>query len=271
MSNAFHDNIITILGCGDSAGVPRIGGEWGACDPLEQKNLRSRPSLLVQSSTSVIAVDTGPDFRTQLTKEKILDLNGVLFTHGHSDHVNGIDELRSYHRRNKKYMPVYTDEITSQELLHRFSYVFKQKSEFYPAVAEIHVLKDSDMGIEHHINDISFVPFVQDHGEGVKSLGYRFDMVGYSTDMVDLDERAIDALKGIKTWIVDCADYHKPSGYFHASFSNLKKLNEKIGAEKLFLIHMGIHMDYKKVLSECPDGYRPAYDGLKIKSDGSVL
>ncbi|HPQ50737.1 MAG: MBL fold metallo-hydrolase [Alphaproteobacteria bacterium] len=265
------NSVITILGCGDSAGVPRIGGEWGACDPNEPKNARTRPSLLVQTETSTVVVDTGPDFREQLTREKILDLNGVLYTHGHSDHVNGMDELRSFHRRQKKHLPIFLDAPTKEELYARFDYIFEQKSSYYPAVAEPHVMEDSDFGFPHHLGDIEFTPFLQDHGDGARSLGYRFGQVGYSTDMVDLDKKAIETLKGIKIWIADCADYHRPNGFFHANIDRLQKLNKQICAEYVVLVHMGISMDYEEVRNSCPDGYLPAFDGMKIKSDGTFL
>lgn len=271
MSEINQNYVITILGCGDSAGVPRAGGDWGGCNPDNPKNRRTRPSLLVQSITGNLVVDTGPDFHEQMTREKILDLSAVLYTHGHSDHINGMDDLRSYHRRSRKRLPVYADAPTRDELDQRFHYIFEQKSPYYPKVADLCLMDDNDFGLPHHAGDITFIPFLQKHGEHGRSIGYRFDKVGYSTDMSDLDEAAINVLQGIKVWIADGADFHRPERIVHSNLEILLHLNKKIGAEKVFLIHMGNALDYDFVGERCPDGFFPAYDGLKIKSDGTIL
>ncbi|MDY0028488.1 MAG: MBL fold metallo-hydrolase [Pseudobdellovibrionaceae bacterium] len=272
MSEKNKDCIITILGCGDSAGVPRVGGDWGACDPLEPRNCRTRPSIAVSSRETTLVVDTGADFRHQMNREKILKVDGVLYTHGHSDHVNGADELRFIHMRDKsKRIPVYSDRTTFQELKLRFGYIFEQKNPYYPPVAEFHLLDDLEFGKPHSIGNIEYIPFLQDHGQGTRSLGFRFGDVAYSTDMAGLSDRAVDVLKGIKVWIVDCADYHRPDFIFHSNIPNLLRLREKIGVETLYLTHLRYDHDYQTLVRDCPVGLSPAYDGMKIRCDGAVL
>lgn len=256
---------ITILGCGDSAGVPRIGGDWGNCDPSNPRNRRTRPSIMVQSATTTLVVDTGPDFNTQMTRQGIKTIDGVLYTHAHSDHIAGMDDLRILQGRTGKRIPLYADSITLNELTGRYGYIFEQVSTFYPAVVDINILEDEKFGSTHSIGDIDFIPYAQDHGQGNRSLGFRFGDIGYSTDMIDLDESSLDTLKGIKIWIADCADYAHGHGTLHSTLPNVKRLNAIIGAEKVYLTHLKMFYDYKTLCDELPDGYEPAYDGLIIQ------
>lgn len=257
---------ITFLGCGDSAGVPRIGGEWGNCDPSNPKNRRMRPSILVQSAATSIVVDTGPDFGLQLTRENLKRIDAVLYTHGHNDHVAGIDDLRILRARMDRNIPVYLDGRTYKELVERFRYMFEQNSPFYPVAVETLIWGEGDFGNPHKVGDIEFIPFEQDHGQGNISLGFRFGDFGYSTDMRNLDDRAVSILKGVKTWVADCADYAHGHGTLHADFATVQRLNAQIGAEKVYLTHLKIFYDYDKLLTELPAGYEPAYDGLVIKA-----
>lgn len=219
---------------------------------------------MVQSGTTTIVVDTGPDFNTQLTRENIKTIDAVLYTHAHSDHVAGMDDLRILKGRADKRMPIFADQPTITELRQRFGYIFEQVSDFYPAVVDVHLFQDSDFGREFHVGDISFIPFVQDHGQGNRSLGFRFGDFGYSTDMVDLDDQALSILKGVKVWIADCADYAHGHGTLHSTFPNVQRLNGIIGAGQVYLTHLKMFYDYQTLCRELPEGYLPAHDGLVI-------
>ena len=256
--------MITILGCGDSAGVPRIGGDWGNCDPTEPRNRRTRPSIMVQSATTTLVVDTGPDFNVQMTREQVRQIDAVLYTHAHSDHITGMDELRIFQGRSGRRVPIYVDATTLQEVRQRFGYMFEQVSSYYPPVVDVSELTKDAMGREFFVGDIPVVPFIQDHGQGIASLGFRFGNVGYSTDMCNLDEAAIDALKGIDVWIADCADYAHGHGTLHSTFENVKKLNAHIGARQVYLTHLKMFYDYQSMCRDLPQGFAPAYDGLQI-------
>lgn len=264
-------NHITILGCGDSAGVPRAGGDWGACDSQNPRNFRMRSSIAVQSSNTNILVDTGPDFRIQTARENILNISAVLYTHHHADHVNGIDELRSYYRRSPQQIPLYADITTQVFLQSAFGYIFTQENSFYPAVARFETIQDDSLGTLQTIGDIDFIPFLQDHGKGIRSLGYRFGDVAYSTDMHDLPAAAIDVLQGTKTWIVDGADFLLPTSGFHPNRAEIVALAEKVQPQKIFLTHLGFKLDYYELKNMCPDNFEPAYDGLRIDFNGDVI
>ncbi len=258
---------VTILGCGNSTGVPAIGGYWGDCDPSEPKNQRSRCSIHIQSSggTSLI-IDTGPDFRSQLNREKISHIDAVLYTHTHADHINGIDELRVIKFRNQMdKVPIYASRSSIDILRHRFFYLFDGGNhEIYPGLLEPHIIEEEDYSKQISIGDLSFIAFEQDHGT-CESLGYRFGDFAYSVDILKLDQPAIDALRGVKSWVVDCAAYKQESNPVHANLDTIYALNDQIGAETVYLTSLSLQMDYQTLLDELPDGYIPCYDGMTLR------
>jgi phosphoribosyl 1,2-cyclic phosphate phosphodiesterase len=255
----------TLLGCGNSAGTPTIGNHWGVSDPNEPRNRRSRSAAVIRSDQTTLLIDAGPDLREQANREGITDTDAVLFTHSHSDHIAGVEELRIFRIRHKKLIPVYGDEFTLTELRQRFDYLFIERNGgIYPEVLAPTIIRNDQMNAEMTIGDIDFIPFVQDHGT-CKSLGYRFRDLAYSTDMVDLDQQALESLNGIKTWIVDGAGYKTANNLVHATLRKVYELNEIVQAPQVFITHMPNFMDYQTLKSELPDGYEPAYDGLRIE------
>lgn len=255
----------TLLGCGNSAGTPTIGNHWGVCDTNEPRNRRSRAAAVICSGKTTLLIDAGPDLREQANREGITDTDAVLFTHSHSDHIAGVEELRTFRIRHKKLIQIYGDEFTLAELRQRYDYLFIERNGgIYPEVLAPNIIRNDQMNSEIIIGDISFTPFVQDHGT-CKSLGYRFRDFAYSTDMVDLDQQALESLNGIKTWIVDGAGYRMEKNLVHATLEKVYELNEIVQAPKVFITHMPNFMDYQTLKNELPAGYEPAYDGLKIE------
>jgi phosphoribosyl 1,2-cyclic phosphate phosphodiesterase len=255
---------VTVLGCGNSTGVPAIGNHWGKCDPNEPRNNRMRCSLAVQTERTTLIIDTGPDFRTQLTRENISRLDGVFYTHAHSDHVNGIDELRIMRFRNNALIPIYADQTTMDDLKIRFDYMFTGGNmDLYPPIVEPNIIKPADFGKKRTFGDIAFIPFEQDHGS-CKSVGYRFGDFAYSVDIFNLEKPAIDTLKGIKTWIVDAAAYTQENNAVHANLETIYRLNKQIDAQQVYITSLTLSMDYKTLLGDLREGYAPAYDGLKL-------
>ncbi len=252
---------VTILGCGGSAGVPSVGNYWGACDPNEPRNRRTRSSIAVQTANTTLVIDSGPDFRNQLNREEITHIDAMLYTHMHGDHVNGIEDVRMLAFRNKIKMPVYASAETLEDLERRFNHLFKggASEKYYPPILDSHICQK-----EERIGDIPFTTFAQDHGT-CNSTGYRFGNFGYSVDIYTLDSEAIEALRGVEIWAVDAAGYKQTDNSVHANLEEIYRLNKQIGAQKIILSSLTLGMDYQTVLNETPEKYIPAYDGMDFE------
>jgi phosphoribosyl 1,2-cyclic phosphate phosphodiesterase len=260
---------ITILGCGSSGGVPRADGEWGACDPTNPKNLRTRCSLLVRrrgasaEQETTVVVDTSPDFRLQSAEAGIKRLDALLLTHDHADQVHGLDDVRAFFLRHRgQRVPTHMNEATHATMMRRFGYIFEGEGG-YPAICEARPLPPNGAHwfIEGPSGAIPVVSFEQDHG-GVSSLGFRFGDVAYSSDLVGLDEAAFDALQGLDVWIVDALRYRP-----HPTHAHVERTLEwiaRVRPRRAILTNMHIDLDYAKLAAELPAGVEPAYDGLRL-------
>lgn len=250
---------VRILGCGTSSGVPRVGNDWGRCDPAEPRNRRRRVSILVSHNDARVLVDTGPDLREQLLDAHVSDVAGVIWTHDHADHCHGIDDLRQlYHARGR---PVagFARDATVETLLRRFGYAFEGQYG-YPPVVSLQVLPN-------HINleGISVRTVDQPHG-AISSAGLRFDAGGhsivYSTDFNDLTDEMAIMFEGTDLWIVDCLRRRPhPS---HPHLEQTLRWIEQLRPARAVLTHMDNSLDYTTLLAELPPGVEPGYDGLEI-------
>lgn len=246
---------VTILGCGTSGGVPRIGNVWGVCDPAEPRNRRRRASILVEHDGTRILVDTSPDLREQCLSANVDDLDAVLYTHDHADHTHGIDDLRGFFFRRQRRMPIYGDTKTLRTLRTRFPYIFKSVKG-YPALVE-----PTEIDGQFNVNGITVQPFSQHHGP-INSLGFRFGPIAYSTDLNGLPEESFKVLKGIDTWVVDALrpEPHPTHAHLDLTLSWIKRVKPRHAV----LTHMTWDMDYQTLCRELPDGVLPAYDGMVI-------
>ncbi|HEY1503838.1 MAG TPA: MBL fold metallo-hydrolase [Stellaceae bacterium] len=252
---------ITMLGCGPSWGVPRIGNDWGACDPKNPKNRRTRCSLLIEDGGQTVLIDTPPDLRQQLLTAEISRIDAVLFTHAHADHSHGIDDLRSVNRLVGKPLPIYTDPHTMSELQARFRYIFTPvdttATSFYKPAIEPHTVAGLFTAA-----GMTIVPFEQDHGFS-KTTGFRFGRAAYSTDVTALDDAAFAALAGVELWIVDCIRQTP-----HPTHSHLERTLgwiERVKPARAILTHMDETLDYETLRQALPAGVEPGYDGLVIE------
>ena len=250
---------VTILGCGSSGGVPLIGNIWGPCDPNDSRNIRRRVSILVKNNKKTFLVDTSPDLRMQMLDAKVKDVDAVLYTHSHADHVHGIDDLRAFcwQRKDNKPLPIYSDQYTIDQITNRFDYAFENK--YGPAVPS---LAANTISIGNNtIQGVNVEAIKQIHGKGF-SLGYRFDNVAYSTDVNNLPNESMEQLKDLDLWIVDCVRYepHYSHSHFDQTISWIKKLKPK----RAILTHMGHWLDYTELKNKCPDNVEPGIDGMVI-------
>lgn len=251
---------VTVLGSGTSSGVPRIGNDWGDCDPAEPRNRRRRVSLLVEHGDAVIVVDTGPDFREQMLAANVQRIDAVLLTHDHADHTHGIDDLRQFFHLMGTPVACYASPATWDILVPRFNYVFAGNA-FYPATAVANALPSA-----LRIGEITISWFVQGHGN-IDSIGFRFDAgghsVAYSTDIKILPGAAEASLANLDLWVVD-ALRHRP----HPTHSHLNQTLgwiEWVKPVRAVLTHMDQSMDYATLRGTLPRGVEPGYDGLVIE------
>ncbi|MGH6977090.1 MAG: MBL fold metallo-hydrolase [Stellaceae bacterium] len=253
---------VTILGCGPSWGVPRIGGDWGACDPANPKNRRRRVSILVEDGGRTILVDTSPDLREQLLDAGAGRIDAVLFTHAHADHLHGIDDLRGVNRIVKAAIPTYAKPATLAEIERRFAYVFVplkpgREGQYYKPVLERHPIDGPFIAA-----GMAVTPFVQDHGFS-QTLGFRFGRFAYSTDVIALDEAAFQALAGIDTWVVDCI---RPEPHVtHSHIERTLAWIDRVRPRHAVLTHMDESLDYETLRRTLPAGVEPGYDGMIVE------
>ncbi len=256
----------TILGCGSSGGVPRLGGNWGDCDPAEPRNARRRCSMLVErdgpGGTTQVLIDTSPDLRAQLLDAGVGRLDGVIYTHSHADHVHGIDDLRMIVYNMRRRLPVWADAETRAALLERFAYVFVQPEwSSYPPILDLHDL-DGDTVIDGPGGPITFTPFAVPHGN-ITALGFRIGPLVYLPDVSEMSEAAWAAVEGAECWVLD-ALRRKPHPT-HAHLALSLDWIARAAPRRAVLTNMHIDLDYATVDAETPEHVTPAHDGMVIR------
>jgi phosphoribosyl 1,2-cyclic phosphate phosphodiesterase len=250
---------VTILGCGTSSGVPRIGNDWGACDPAEPRNARRRVSVLVNTASTTILVDTSPDLRTQLLDARVGHVDAVIWTHDHADHVHGLDDLRQLFHLQRAPITGYARPDTIAVLRSRFGYVF-EGANGYPATATLSELPDM-----LRIGDINVSVTDQPHGS-ITSAGLRFEAngksVAYATDFHRMTDAMRTLYSGLDLWIVD-ALRRRPHPT-HPHLGETLGWVAELAPRQTLLTHMDNSMDYRTLLAELPKGVKPAFDNQAI-------
>ncbi len=260
---------VVILGSGSSGGVPRADGEWGACDPSNPKNFRTRCSLLVRrlgegAQTSVL-VDTSPELRIQTARAGVKRVDAVLLSHDHADQVHGLDDVRAFYLRQQARIPCFMDPATRRTMKQRFGYIFEGEGG-YPAICDDRPLPPHGeaWAVEGPSGAIPIVTFDQDHG-GVRSVGYRFGGVAYSSDVVGLDEAAFAALADLDVWIVDTLRYRPHPTHAHLDLA--LEWIDRVRPRRAILTNLHIDLDFDTLAAELPAGVEPAYDGLSFEHE----
>jgi phosphoribosyl 1,2-cyclic phosphate phosphodiesterase len=250
---------VRVLGCGTSSGVPRIGNDWGTCNPDEPKNRRRRVSILVEQGDTHVLVDTSPDLREQLLDAGVAKLDAVVWTHDHADHCHGIDDLRQVFHFTRRPVPGYARSGTLATLRERFGYVF-EGNEGYPPIVEPQLLPDEFTfgGLKVRIVD-------QPHG-AVTSAGLHFEAngkrVAYSTDFNAMTDNMINLFEDLDVWIVDALRV-KPHPT-HPHLDQVLQWIEQLRVRRAILTHMDQSMDYQQLRAMLPAHVEPGFDGLEV-------
>lgn len=260
---------ITILGSGPSGGVPALDHGWGACDPENGRNRRTRSSALVEVISPAdgqgkrILIDASPDLRFQCLEHGIRTLDGVIFTHGHADHTHGVDDLRAINRNIGGPLPIWGDAPTLAKLRESFGYVFGDipagKPIFRPWL-DPHLID----GTPFSVAGIPVIPFEQDHGWGL-TQGLRIGDFAYSTDLMHLPEAAFPILEGVKVWVIGVFGLKPHPTHAHVDLA--LEWIDRVKPERAWLTHLGPSLDYAALEASLPPHVRPAHDGLTISVD----
>ncbi|ODT69798.1 MAG: phosphoribosyl 1,2-cyclic phosphodiesterase [Pelagibacterium sp. SCN 63-23] len=261
--------IATILGCGSSGGVPRVGNDWGACDPNEPRNRRRRCSLLVEGwldgveEPTRVLIDTGCDLRQQLLDAEVGRVDAVLYTHEHADHTHGIDDLRVLALRNRRRVDVYFSPSCGARLKEAFGYCFSTPAgSAYPPILNAHEIEDGDIvTVAGPGGVLELQAFDQVHGD-INALGFRVGGLAYSCDLSAVPESAHAALADLDIWIVDAL---RPTPHpSHLSLPETLSLIERFRPRQAVLTNMHIDLDYAATDAETPGNVTPAFDGMRI-------
>ncbi|WBU52382.1 MBL fold metallo-hydrolase [Paracoccus sp. SCSIO 75233] len=262
---------VTILGCGSSGGVPRIGGNWGACDPANPKNRRRRCSILIDrigpKGKTRILIDTGPDLVPQLLGTDVVTLDAVIWTHPHADHIHGIDDLRQLAYNARARVQGYADTPTTQALRDRFDYIFASPpGSNYPPICDLHPFEET-MTFDGAGGPVIIEPFEVPHGE-IVALGVKITTSGggivYLPDVQTIPEAAWRIIGTPEVFICD-ALRHDPHPS-HAHLAQTLEWIERSGTPRGVLTNMHIDMDYAATDAETPGHITPAYDGMVIEA-----
>jgi len=261
--------VARILGCGSSGGVPRVGGDWGACDPANPKNRRRRCSLLITGTRAdmpgktQILIDTGCDLREQLLDAEVSEIDAVFYTHEHADHTHGIDDLRVLALNSRRRVDVYMSLDTERRLRQAFGYCFSAPEDSpYPPILNANSIAAGETTlIEGAGGAIEITAFEQVHGN-ITSLGFRVCDFVYSCDLSDIPEQSAAVVSGLKTWVLDALRY-KP----HPSHLNLEQslaLIERYRPGRAVLTNLHVDLDYNVLNAETPQSVEPGFDGMEI-------
>lgn len=256
----------TILGCGSSGGVPRLGGHWGACDPNNPKNTRRRCSMLVERVSTEgitrVLIDTSPDLRAQLLGEGVGELDAVVYTHSHADHVHGLDDLRMIVFNMRRRLPVWADGDTQNDLFSRFGYAFVQPPDSsYPPILDMNTI-NGPFTITGAGGEVTLTPFKANHGS-IDALGFRIADLAYLPDVAHIPEDVWQThLRDLDVWVLDALrrEPHPTHAHLALALDWMARAQPRRGV----LTNMHIDLDYDTVNAETPDHITPAYDGMVI-------
>lgn len=259
---------VTILGCGSSAGVPRVGQGWGACDPNNPKNRRRRCAVFVErinaeGAKTQVLIDMGPDLRAQLLDLGIDRLDAILLTHAHADHTHGIDEIRPLVIMHRRRIDLYMDAPTSAVVRSHFGYIFEtpEGSHYPPLVNDQRLTPGKAVRIEGPGGGITFMPFRLSHGE-IDALGFRIGNFAYTPDLNGIPVESERYLRELDLWVVDALRYTPHPSHF--SVPETLDWIEKLQPKRAILTNLHTDIDFEQIRHKLPPHIEPAYDGMRL-------
>lgn len=259
-----------LLGTGSSGGVPRVGNDWGACDPSEPRNRRRRCCALVDvgdltdpDACTRILIDSSPDLREQLLDLEVGHLDALVYTHDHADQTHGIDDVRALALRMRHTIPTYMDKPTADSLTSRFEYCFEGKGGYPPILDRQPLMRTGEtITIEGRGGPVRFLAVEQLHGR-IRSLGFKIGNLAYCNDLHDFAPGSLEQIEGVEILIIDALRYQPhPS---HAHLERVLGWIERVRPSQAWLTNLHVDMDYRTLCEELPAHIRPAYDGLSIE------
>ncbi|RIV80948.1 MBL fold metallo-hydrolase [Aurantiacibacter xanthus] len=253
---------LIMLGSGTSTGVPRVGNNWGDCDPAEPRNRRTRVSIVVESEEgNRLLVDTSTDLRQQLLANGIDRLDGVFWTHDHADHCHGVDDLRPLRYGRAAAIPGFASQETARRLRRRFDYVFAGQHG-YPTIVELNTLETLRIHAGFKVGSVEMP-----HGPTM-STGYRFDAdgksIGYTTDFSEITDDMLALFAGVDVLVCDCL--RRAPHPTHCHLDMAVDFGRRVGAGKTVLTHLDFSMDYQTLCAEVPANVLVGFDGLELKA-----
>ncbi len=250
---------IVLLGTGSSTGTPVIGCNCPTCLSGDPKNKRTRSSAAITTdSGEVLLLDTSPDLRLQALREGIVRVDGVLYTHAHADHLNGIDDLRNFCHIQKQAIPIFGNETTINAIQDRFSYAFAPVGAHWNRpVLTAHPVQE-----KFNVGSVSVMPIPVKHGRQ-EILGYRINNIAYITDVSLIYDESFALLRGLDALFLDCLHYQPHNTHFHVELSI--EIAQRIDALQTYFIHMTHQVDYSALLKILPERIMPGYDGLRLR------
>lgn len=266
----------TILGCGSSGGVPRVGGDWGACDPQDPRNRRTRCSVLLQrwpgeipgrpEAATTVLIDTSPDLRAQCLSADVRRLDAIVYSHIHADQTHGIDDVRALIYAMRRRIPAYLDPATAADLIPRFAYIF-EGVRGYPALldAKVTLAAFAPLTIEGPGGPLTLLPLPQDHGE-MLSYGFRYGAAAYCNDVVEMPEDTLNALGGLDVWVADALRYDPHPTHAHVDKTLGWREHLAPPPRRTILTNLHVDLDFSELAGRLPAGVEPAVDGLMFET-----
>lgn len=250
---------VVFLGTGTSQGVPVIGCDCPVCQSLDYRDKRLRSSVHITINNTSLVIDTGPDFRQQMLRERIKKLDAILYTHAHKDHIAGLDDVRAYNFLQQKDMPVYGTKAVHQQLQTEFHYAFAEHK--YPGIPQLDLIEIGDK--DFTIDSVTITPLPVLHYK-LPVVGFRIADFSYITDANHIPESTFEKLKGTKVLALNALQREKHLSHFN--LSEALAVASKVGAEQTYFLHISHKLGtHKSVEKELPDSVALGYDGLTIE------